>query len=145
MSDLFALPLHLILAFFISSLPFGGRDPLAHRRSPVDIPSVSAVASTLTGPRPTIYGMSGGRTSGLLLVCWTHSSEGSTNMPMLRLTQHSLARFMWVVPYSQPVSLAVKPQRQEIRRWREAQAQIPMGQPGRACVSTGLRRNIEPC
>lgn len=101
---------HLFLAFFISSLPFGGRDPLDHRRSPVDIPSVSAVASTLTGPRPTIYGMSGGRTSGLLLSCWTHSSEGSTNMPMLRLTQHSLARFMWVVPYSQYVSLAVEQQ-----------------------------------
>lgn len=36
--------------------------------------------------------------SGPFCPRWTHSSEGSTNMPILRLTQHSLAHFAWVVP-----------------------------------------------
>lgn len=51
-----------------------------------------------------------------------------------------------VQPVRQPGSRAAVPACQAgIRRWREAQAQIPMGQPGRACVPTGLRRNSEPC
>lgn len=67
MSDLFfffCLPLSFFLPFFPAVLAAVVVETpwIIMDRQP-DIPSVSAVASTLTGPRPTTHGMSGGRTS----------------------------------------------------------------------------------
>lgn len=132
MSGLFAFVLSFLLSLF---LPWrGGRDPLDHRRSPVDIPSVSAVASTLTWPRPTIYGMSGGRTSASL-------------DPLLRgVDEH--ADFKIDPAFPSPfyvgcsVQCCVEQQCQEFSVLDGGL--IPMGRP-LASVSTALRRNNEPC
>lgn len=101
MGDILFGPLSFFFLSFFLPCRAGsrcGRDSLDHHGSPADIPSVSAVL-------PLRLHTNGAQAHSLrhvgrsdLCFHWTHSSEGLTNMPILRLTQHSLAQLMWVIP-----------------------------------------------